>query len=127
MSDDDKEKPISVSSLASELLQRLLGREALMLLAVCIFVAGVTLYATHALGQTVDHRVDAGLQRTKQQVDDLEAKFDMHIKDAAAERRALTEDLHEVQMDIRALYKVVQTGERSARLERPLPTPDGGM
>lgn len=38
-------------------------------------------------------------------------------------------DVHEVMVDVRALYRSQQTGERSARLERPAPppsSPDGG-
>jgi len=35
-------------------------------------------------------------------------------------------DVHEVQLDIRELYKVVQTGRRSSRLEQPVPMQDSG-
>lgn len=35
-------------------------------------------------------------------------------------------DLHEVQTDIRSLYKAVLTGQRQERLEKPLPAVDGG-
>lgn len=123
---DDK-NDLSMKGLVSELLRRLLGREVLMLLAVCIFVAGVTLYGTRALGQTVDDRVDAGLRHTERQVGELQIQFDTHVKDAAEEKRQLKADLHEVQMDIRALYRAMQTGERQPRLERPLPQVDGGV
>ena len=40
------------------------------------------------------------------------------------------QDVHEVQVDIRSLYKAVMTGERQNRLEQPAPIPkpaDGGL
>lgn len=50
-----------------------------------------------------------------------------HVAESAQETAALKSDVHEVQMDIRALYRSQQTHQPSPRLERPPPPrKDGG-
>lgn len=42
------------------------------------------------------------------------------------EQRQVRVDVHEVQLDVRELYRVIRDGRRSERLERPPPAQDGG-
>ena len=88
---------------------------------ISIFVGGWAAYAQ--VTDIAEKKVDGGTAAMKQQVDDLSKKFDQHQADSGQVHRELKEDLHEVQMDLRALYKAVMTGERQPRLEKPV---DGG-
>lgn len=124
MSDD--EKPTTVNGLVGELMRRLLGREVLMLLAFSLVLVGATLYGTNALAQAVDNHVDAGVAPTARRAEEVSQRLEQHLLEDAAAKRQATQDLHEVQADIRALYRAVQTGRPQPRLERPLPALDGG-
>lgn len=114
----------NIHEMTTSLLQRILGREGLMLLVFTGVVSFGTFYAVRAFGQTLDDRVDAGTGMLAERHQDLEARFTEHVKDSGQAHLQLKQDLHEVQMDIRALYRAVQTGARQERLERP--PPDGG-
>lgn len=70
----------------------------------------------HTLEARAQERVDAGLAPMAKRVEVLEQ-----------DQRHLREDVHEVQVDIRALYKAVTTGQRQERLEQPPPPKDGGQ
>lgn len=66
-----------------------------------------------AFAQTgVKSTVDAGVRPLELRLDTVERR-----------QLAQQDDIHEVQVDIRALYKAVMSGERQARLET---LPDGG-
>jgi len=71
---------------------------------IAVFGAGWT-----ALGQ-VDTRVK---ERTENAVAPIEAR----LKIVEGEQAAVKSDVHEVQADIRALYKAVMTGNPQPRLE----------
>lgn len=60
-------------------------------------------------------QADAGISPVKSRVDQLEA-----------EQKQVRADVHEVQLDVRELYRVITTGRRSERLESPTPPRDGG-
>lgn len=62
---------------------------------------------------------DAGIAPVERRVQVLEQ-----------EAKQQREDTHEVQMDIRSLYRAVTTGKKQERLEKPPPPPapkDGGL
>lgn len=124
MSDDDK--PPTINGLVGELMRRLLGREVLMLLAFSLVLVGATLYGTNALAQAVDAHVDAGVAPTARRAEEVSARLEQHLVEDAQAKRQAAADLHEVQADIRALYRAVQTGRPQPRLEKPLPSLDGG-
>lgn len=75
-----------------------------------------------ALITRVEAATDAGIAQLAPRVTELENRA---MRNEEAERR-LASDLHEVQLDVRELYKVIQTGARSPRLEAPLGPSDGG-
>lgn len=54
---------------------------------------------------------------------DAGRKLEEHKSESAQAHRQMREDTHEVQMDVRALYKALMTKKPQPRLERP---PDGG-
>jgi hypothetical protein len=78
-------------------------------------------YTAWILSEARAQGKDAGsaISEVKARVERVEAA-------QAQVNQALKEDLHEIQVDIRSLYKSNQTGTRSARLEAPLPVRDGG-
>lgn len=75
-----------------------------------------------ALITRVEAATDAGIAQLAPRVTELENRA---VRNEEAERR-LASDLHEVQLDVRELYKVIQTGARSPRLEAPLGPSDAG-
>lgn len=54
---------------------------------------------------------------------DAGRKLEEHQAESAQAHRQFREDVHEVQADVRAVYKAVMTRRPQPRLERP---PDGG-
>lgn len=62
------------------------------------------------------------LSEAKAQTVPLEKRVDT----VEVEQKRVRDDVHELQLDVRELYKTVTTGQRSARLEQPPPSPDGG-
>ena len=77
----------------------------------------------HLLGEA-RAQSDAGVTPLSRRLDQLEAAHVSHVKDAGEAQRLVREQMHEVQMDIRALYRSQRTGERAPRLEKP--PVDGG-
>lgn len=75
-------------------------------------------------------QVDAGVAQQAAAVKSLETKLDEHIKDEALARRQQAEATNNTQLDIRELYRSMQFGGRSKRLEeappKPLLEPDAG-
>lgn len=63
---------------------------------------------------------DAGVRPIQAQLDAVSARVEKTERDA----NNLRADVHEVQADLRSLYKAVMTGERQPRLE--VPPVDGG-
>ncbi len=83
-----------------------------------------------AEAQTVS---DAGVQRAKEVTDAANKVIEQRVvlletnqkaMAASAERQAT--DTHELQVDVRALYKAMMTGRPQERLENPPPSRDGG-
>jgi len=56
----------------------------------------------------------------------VQKALDEHKAAEAVTIAELKDTIREVRVDIRELYKVVQTGRRSERLEQPAPEKDGG-
>lgn len=75
-----------------------------------------------ALIGRVEAATDAGIERLTPRIAELEAR----AKRDEDTINAVRLDVREVQADVRELYRVIQTGARSARLEAPLPAADGG-
>lgn len=70
-------------------------------------------------------QTDAGVKVVSDAHASTKERLAEHIRDSGTAHRQMREELHEVQMDIRALYRSIQTGRPSARLEAP-PLADGG-
>ena len=83
-----------------------------------VFFGGYSHIISEARAQT-----DAGLNQLTPRIVELENRARRNEEVAVR----LSGDLHEVQLDVRELYRVIQTGARSARLEAPPTTSaDGG-
>ena len=109
---DVKASELTVS--VRNLIQSVLALAALL----SVFFGGY-----FALITKVEAATDAGIAQLAPRVSELENRAK---RNEEAERR-LAADLHEVQLDVRELYKVIQTGARSARLEAPItPATDAG-
>lgn len=63
------------------------------------------------------------LGRAEAAGEDAGRKLEAHKEESAQAHRQMRDDTHELQMDVRALYKALMTRQPQARLERP---PDGG-
>lgn len=79
---------------------------------------------------SLEHRAkDAGADAAKTEVVGLRATVDADhavLQVVVKQQAQQSDDTHELQKDVRALYKAVLTGQPQERLERP-PTPkDGG-
>lgn len=84
-------------------------------LAVALAILGGFLGGyVHLVGEA-RAQADAGTAPIKARVEALEQ-----------EQRQVRVDVHEVQLDVRELYRVIRDGRRSERLERPPPAQDGG-
>jgi len=98
-------------------------REALLVVTTgAVLVASGASFAVWA-----QSKLDGGIAPVREEL--RQHVLEEERRHAAEEQqyRQVKEDLHEVQMDIRALYRAVQTGQPQPRLERPLPQPiDGG-
>lgn len=127
MGDETKEtKEAGIQELFTATLRKAFGREAIMLGAFSVVMVSATIYATQAFAQTVDSRVDAGIVKTELQVEELREKLRQHEAESSEVHTATRADLHEIQADVRALYKALMTGAPQPRLEKPQPQPDGG-
>lgn len=83
---------------------------AVVLAILAGFLGGYRTLLTEARAES-----DAGVKSLESRVNAVET-----------EQKNVRSDLHEVQLDIRELYRSQHEGRRSERLERPLPPPDGG-
>lgn len=97
-------------------LKRALSLNDVKLVAVAITVAVGTAFGAYrvVLGEA-KAQTDAGVQVLERRLTTVEQR-----------QQQQAADIHEVQVDIRALYRTITTGERSARLERPPAAVDGG-
>ncbi len=88
-------------------------------IAIVVASLGVILGAWRVVISEAKAQTDAGMAPVVARVVVLEQQ-----------QQQVRADVHEVQVDIRELYRVVQTGARSVRLETPAPSPapkDGGQ
>lgn len=103
---------------------RIFGREKVLAVALVIFGGAGSLGGWAALAQSTQGQVDAGVAPVVERIAAVERRTEA-LEQAL---RNQTADVHETQVDIRALYKAVMTGAPQARLERaPVPVvQDGG-
>jgi len=119
-------KPVTNRSLHLELLgffRRQLGGN---LIVAMITVGGATLGAWKAVASEARQQADAGVREgvvpVQLEVRDLGRRVDRVEEDVGSMRR----EVHEVQADIRALYRFQRTGEPQLRLELPAVHFDAG-
>jgi hypothetical protein len=117
---------MTIKGALGELLRRLLGREALMLLLVIVAVGMGTLWVRSAFGQSLDAGIEASqaaqdsrIEAERQAQRELAARYEQHVIDSGHAHQRLESDMHEVQLDLRALYRSSRTGSREPRLEAP--------
>jgi hypothetical protein len=125
VADDDKQ--VTNGSLHGEvvsLFRRLLGTQALAVLAFGLLTGGTALWAYKALAQEARQQADAGVQSLRLDVNDMTKRLDRHEKDANQTHLELRQELQnvrerveETQADIRALYRYQRTGLVQPRLE----------
>lgn len=119
-------KPVTNRSLHLELLgffRRQLGGN---LIVAMITVGGATLGAWKAVASEARQQADAGVREgvvpVQLEVRDLDRRVERVEEDVGSMRR----EVHEVQADIRALYRFQRTGEPQLRLELPAVHFDAG-
>lgn len=121
---DNNQQPPTLPSVLWQLATLIFKREAaLFFLLAVVLVAGGASFTVWAQNQ-----LDAGVAPVREELHmHMKAEEQRHAVEEQRYRQ-VKEDLHEVQMDIRALYRAVQTGRPQARLEEPLPpvSHDGG-
>lgn len=120
MSNGDEKTP-SIPEMFAVTVKRALGREALMLGAFAVTIAGIVLYGQHALAQAVKSEVDAGVSGVAEDTARTKERLEQHIREEAEFRLQVLRRLDEQSGDTRALYKAVMTGRKQERLEA-----DGG-
>lgn len=109
---DEQETP---SGLHEIRVRELNWQGAKLTIAMVVVAVGTAFGAYRVVLGEALAQTDAGMAPIKQRVDTLEQQ-----------QKELRSDVHEVQTDIRALYKAVMTGRPQERLERPPPSKDGG-
>lgn len=116
MSEAKEEKPKSWSKQLAELPGRIFRSEAKLIIAAALAGMAAFAYGQSRFESKTAEQIDAGIEPVEKRLTIVEQQ--------QKEQRA---DIHEVQADIRALYKAVMTGREQPRLERPLVAPDGGQ
>lgn len=114
-------KPVSVVTVVKEWAAVTTG-VMVLLGGFAAFVLGTAHAQTAEIVQAV--RADAGAAASKADV--VARRLEQHEKESAAVHLEIRDDVHELQKDIRELYRVVRDGRRSERLEAP-PRQDGGL
>lgn len=66
---------------------------------------------------------DGGVTQVKDKQKELADAFSEHLKDDAQSKREQKADTYELRKDVKALYETIMSGQRSERLERPIPPP----
>lgn len=96
-------------------LQRQLGQNAAVLLLFAGLLLVVGAKGSDKLEEIATKKAGEQVDPVKRQVDEHEQRLKHH-----------SEDLHQTELDMRELYKVLPTIRRSERLEHPWPSHDGG-
>ena len=121
MSEDSQEK--TMQEVLTNGLRKLLGRDFILLGLLIIGTTIVLLKGKDALAQQVDAGVaplkaeQQRLATEQERIKEKQASFELKVDKRFDEQGA----------DIRALYKAMMTGQKQDRLEKPLPSPDGGQ
>lgn len=114
--------PVTNGSLHTELLTWFRRSFGGSLITALIAAGGSTLVAWRAVASEARAQADAGVAPVRLVVDDFGRRLDRTEHDVANLRL----EVHEVQADIRALYRYQRTGEPQARLEAPPKHSDAG-
>lgn len=110
-------------SLIEQIVGRIFQRDAALVVVTLVAVVGLAVYAQSTMDEHLTRKVDAGVVPVARRVDELDAAFKAHAVESQQVHAEIRDDLHELQQDVRALYRAVQTGQPQPRLERPV---DGG-
>jgi len=108
-----------------ELKHTLSVNDAKLVVMAIVVAVGTAFGAYRVVLNEARAQTDAGVEEVKWGQTRLDQRLDQHIKDSGQAHQQLKGDMHEVQMDMRALYRAVMTGQPQPRLERP-PDLDGG-
>lgn len=122
MSTETTETDSVPETAAKSIVQRIFRRDAALWVTTMVTVIAAAVYAQATVEARVDRRIDAGMAPVLQQMERLDGEVKRHEAESARVHLEIKDDLHELQADIRALYKAVQTGQPQPRLE----THDGG-
>lgn len=129
--DDGRDEPVTGAYPATRAYARHVGRMSVLkalvaaVVAIVSSTAGAVLWVQHLAAKQARDEVEIRVGPVEIRVGGVEQRM------TAVEqwRGFTTGDMHEVQLDVRELYRVGRTKERSARLEEPLPlvsARDGG-
>lgn len=99
--------PLTLSEHIAALPGKIFRRDALMLLLTLAIGGGAAGYAQSKVDEKLHASVDGGIAPLERRMSEVESR---------AKQQA--SDIHELQVDIRALYKAVMTGVPQARLEQ---------
>jgi len=118
---DTGEHPVT----KDELKHTLSVNDAKLVMMAIVVAVGTAFGAYRVVLNEARAQTDAGVEEVKGGQVRLDQRLEMHLRESGQAHQQMKADLHEVQMDIRALYRSMQDGKRSPRLERPL-DPDAG-
>lgn len=119
----EENKPPTLPAVLWQLAGLIFKREAmLVVVTAAVLVAGGASFTVWA-----QSKLDGGVAPVRDELRQHVAEENARHAEEAQRYRQVKEDLHEVQMDIRALYRYQQTGLPQPRLEALLPSSsDGG-
>ena len=109
MSDEKPEKPLSVHEELLVFWRRILGAGAFQVLVFGIVCAMAVLYATRALAEEAQHKVDAG-------VAPLSQAFAVHEREEAVKQEAQDREVQAITRRIEAVERVTLETSLNVRL-----------
>jgi hypothetical protein len=113
--DEPKTDP-SIRVVKNAMRSELNWQGAKLTIATVVVAVGTAFGAYRVVLSEALAQTDAGVAPVLKRVETLER-----------DQKHLSEDVHEVQQDIRSLYRAVMTGRPQERLENPPVTKDGGQ
>jgi hypothetical protein len=108
---------------AGELKHVVKIHDARVILSVVATIIGTTVTAWMLVRSEARAEAKVVTHEVTRRLDALESAHKEHLEDSRRVHALTRDDVHEVQTDIRDLYKTITTGRPSPRLERPI---DGG-
>lgn len=105
---------------AGELKHVVKIHDARVILSVVATIIGTTVGAWMLIRSEARAEAKVVTVEVTRRLDAVEQAQREHLEDSRRVHQQVREDLHEVQADIRDLYKTITTGRPSPRLERPL-------